>query len=125
LTLQEPGDVTISAAPKDLAMIMRSVTPGPGMEPVQLKASKPRRIAGQVRDEDGKPVAGVRVTFIGWADASVQQQVATTNAQGEFAWEGAPNDQIGLTFHANGFAQSTEWIPGDKKDPLVVDLRRQ
>ena len=124
LTLRQAEDLVVSASPKNLALVMRSVTAAPGLEPVQLKASAPRRIAGQVRDEDGKPVAGVRVTFIGWAEVSVEKQVAVTDAKGEFAWDAAPNEQIGLTFNANGFAQSTEWLEAGRKEPVAVGLRK-
>jgi hypothetical protein len=124
-TWQQAAELTVSAVPKKFAMTTRAVTVAPGMEPLELKVSAPRRIAGKVRDDDGKPVAGVKVVFIGWAEVSVEKQVAETNAQGEFAWDAAPNEQIGLTFNANGFARSTEWVEAGRKEPVAVELRRE
>jgi len=118
-----PAELTVSVAPKKFSVAMRSVTAAPGMEPIQLRATAPRRITGQVHDSDGKALAGVKVTFIGWADTPVEQQIATTDAKGEFAWDAAPGDQIGLVFAVQGFAPSTEWVAADKKESLPVELR--
>ena len=86
-------------------------------------ASRDPRLTGHVHDSNGQPVPKARVTFIGWADATVEQEIATTDARGEFTWDAAPSDQIGLTFTANGFAPSTEWVPAEKKDTMQVELR--
>ncbi|MEP6668569.1 MAG: carboxypeptidase-like regulatory domain-containing protein [Chthoniobacter sp.] len=119
-----PADLLLSVSPKNLAQVARAVTVAPGLEPIQLKATTRRRITGQVHDSNGQPVPKARVTFIGWADATLEQEVATTDSKGEFTWDTAPSDQIGLTFTANGFSPSTEWIPADKKDAVQVELRR-
>jgi hypothetical protein len=119
-----PGELTLSASPPNLALVMRTVTVAPGLEPIQLKASARRRLTCHVVDDDGKPAVGVKVMFIGWAEASVEQVIGLTNVDGEFAWDAAPSDQIGLTFTGRGFVQSTEWVPAEKKDVVKVELRR-
>jgi hypothetical protein len=119
----EAAELTFSATPKNLALVMRTVTVAPGMPPIKLKASRPRPITGRVRDTDGKPVEGVKVTFIGWAETTVDMPIAVTNEKGEFSWATAPAGQIGLTFQKRGLAQSTEWLPAEKKDLVEVELR--
>jgi len=118
-----PAELMVRVAPRNLSVAVRAVTAAPGLEPIQIRVTTPRRITGQVHDSDGKAIRGVKVTFIGWVEASVKEQVATTDANGEFAWDAAPGDQIGLVFSGAGFSPSTEWVAADKKEPLQVELR--
>jgi 5-hydroxyisourate hydrolase-like protein (transthyretin family) len=117
-------DLMLSAAPNDLSVVMRVVTVAPGLEPVEMKASVRRRLTIRARDADGKPATGVQVTFIGWADAPAELQIGATDEKGEFAWDAAPSDQIGLTFAGGGFSPSTEWVPAEKKGAVEVELKR-
>jgi 5-hydroxyisourate hydrolase-like protein (transthyretin family) len=119
-----PQDVILTAAPNNLSVVMRMVTVAPGLEPVEMKASVRRRLTMRARDADGKPAAGVQVTFIGWADAPAELQIGVTDEKGEFAWDAAPSDQIGLTFAGGGFSPSTEWVPAEKKGAVEVEMKR-
>ncbi|MDR3405765.1 MAG: carboxypeptidase regulatory-like domain-containing protein [Chthoniobacter sp.] len=119
------GEVRVSAIPHGFALVMRIVKAEPGMKPVELKATPLRKITGWVRDSDGHPILNVRVMFIGWPEAPLKgAQVSMTDSSGGFFWNTAPSDQIGLTFTADGYLPSTEWIPADKKDAVQVELRR-
>lgn len=124
LAWTQSQDLMLSATPRKFAAVMRMVSVAQGLEPVEMKASLRRRITARVRDGDGKPAAGVQVMFIGWVDAPVDQPIGTTDEKGEFVWDAAPSDQVGLTFAGGGFSPSTEWVPIEKKDAVVVELRR-
>lgn len=123
LKWQTPGELTLSAVPAGFGMVARVVQPSPGMGPVELKASPRRKIAGRVHDANGRPVPGVVVTFIGWADVPAETRVAVTDEKGEFVWDAAPGGQIGLTFQARGLTPSTEWVPAEKAEAMDVELR--
>ncbi len=123
LKWQAPGELTLSAVPAGFGMVARVVQPSPGMGPVELKASPRRKIAGRVHDANGRPMFGVIVTFIGWADVPAETRVAVTDEKGEFAWDAAPGGQIGLTFQGRGLAPSTEWVSAGKAETMDVELR--
>jgi beta-lactamase regulating signal transducer with metallopeptidase domain/protocatechuate 3,4-dioxygenase beta subunit len=96
-------------------------TPDPIPAVYTLRLDAARTIGGVVRDEDGKPIEGVKVrpqfnlalrperTYPMGSGAS-----ATTNARGEWKYESLPADvqQVPLTFEHAGYvpAQATESI---------------
>jgi len=125
MKMRDAAELTFSATPKNLALVLQTVTVAPGMPVIELKASAPRLIRARVHDGDGKPVEGVKLTFIGWADRAVEIPLGVTNEKGEFAWPSAPAGQLGLTFQKRGFAPSTEWLPVEKTEPVDVELRPQ
>jgi hypothetical protein len=123
LKWQAPGELTLSAVPAGFGMVARVVQPSPGMGPVELKASSRRKIAGRVHDANGRPVSGVVVTFIGWADVPAETRVAVTDEKGEFVWDAAPGGQVGFTFQGGGLTPSTEWVSAGKAETMDVELR--
>lgn len=123
LKWHSPGELTVSAMPAGLGMVARVVQAAPGMGPVELKASPRRTVTGHVHDANGRPLAGVVVTFIGWADVALDARVAVTDEKGEFVWDAAPAGQIGLRFQGRGLGPSTEWVPAEKAEGVEVELR--
>jgi len=84
-------------------------------------------VAGRVQNDDGKPVAGARVTYDGassWAQSGDQRYDAViTDASGSFRFPALPQGSFRFVARADGFAPGTSDIvtlDGQSEPALVV-----
>jgi len=78
---------------------------GGGDTAVEFRLGSPTSLGGQVIDDDGDPVAGVRVSVHEWRHSQTLQWETRTGTDGRFEWADAPADYVTLRFEKAGFLE--------------------
>jgi Carboxypeptidase regulatory-like domain len=82
------------------------------------------RVAGQVTDPQGTPVANAHITLTPRSGASGPTQEATSDPAGRFAFTAIPNGRYALTAEISNFAPSTvEIVVSSEKNPPETTLQ--
>jgi len=81
------------------------------------------KIAGVVKDKDGKPVPGVLVET--WCKGTGQNKGSTTNRDGSFVTPGLPPGKMELRVHAKSLKQKVIVNVAAEKDLLDYELKLQ
>ena len=76
----------------------------PGLEPFMFILAKGGFIKGRVREKDGQPVEGARVSVEKWHELPLLEWQSVTDAQGGFEWDSAPEGLINLTVTKDDYA---------------------
>lgn len=102
----KPGEMTIQVQAKGYASTLKKVTVEEHMRPVDIELKQGNVLKGRVVDEGGNPVPNAQVWLqrsegLGWS--------GTTDAQGRFTWKEAPEGEITLAVHADGYEWQGEW----------------
>ena len=96
--------------------------PGPSLRPLEAgaSASTPMWFVGRIVDEtSGAPIAGA---FVGFADASVDDRTATTDASGVFRWS-LRKQREALPVSAAGYAHAQVWAGATSDGAAPVEIR--
>lgn len=85
----------------------------PTKEPVRIEMKAGHRLAGQVVDTEGKPVAGASLTWIERSEGIAgligsQRPLGVTDAEGRFQVRGLPAGSLDLEVSAEGY--QTRWM---------------
>jgi thiol-disulfide isomerase/thioredoxin/protocatechuate 3,4-dioxygenase beta subunit len=104
-------------------LIDLSVVPASGELNVQLQ--KGRTIHGQVVDAHGNPASDIYVTVGKWRNIPRLGIGMTTDAQGKFVWNGAPDDEFTLTANKRGAFDRKPVVVKAGEDNVVLQLAPQ
>ncbi len=73
------------------------------MEPVGVVLIAPATIAGRVTEPDGRSIEGARVSIDKWRGISTAEIKTSTDADGKFALNDAPWDEVELGIYKQGY----------------------
>ena len=76
---------------------------GTAVPQVEITLGRPRVLRGRVVDTDGKPVAGAFIDPDVWKGYRCLGTFLWTNADGRFRWDDAPNDELTVNVHQQGY----------------------
>jgi len=117
------GKTTLIVQAKGLAPAMVPVDQRPGMASMAVGLEPGATLCGQVVDRDGKPLTGVRVVVDQWRKHyHAVSWEGKTDAEGRFAWHGAPADPVHLGFLKGGRMRLVNYPfePGEKEQAIVL-----
>jgi len=100
------GDVVFSAMAKGRTPASKTFKVQPGMPDILLKVGVGSVIRGVVRTQAGEPISEVRVALENHGMNEPGYEFSTTtDANGRFLWDGAPNEEMSFYFGKSGYAQ--------------------
>lgn len=119
------GDVQFSVTAKGRKPEVKTVSVKPGMEEIVFKLSRGQLIHALVQNEASEPLPGTRVSLEspGSGLAEAYEFNATTDKEGRFEWDGAPDEPVQFYFYKAGYEQKR----GQKLEPNkenIVTLRK-
>ena len=97
------GTFMLSVQSAGLAPAMVPLEVAVGMADVTVRLEPGQTIRGRVVDLGGVPLAGVGVAAREWRGFYDMSWRATTDAEGRFAWRGAPKDAVSFDFSKKGY----------------------
>ena len=71
---------------------------------VEIALKAPSVLSGRVVDGSGKGIANVRLWVHGWHGRDNLDKEMTTDAEGKFSWDRAPDDEVTADLYGDGFA---------------------
>jgi peroxiredoxin/protocatechuate 3,4-dioxygenase beta subunit len=97
-----------------------------GADPVSvaIRLQAPHRLQGQLVDAGGKPVTHSRVDIDSWRGFEGFDKGIITDAEGKFAWDDAPADEVRTRISAIGYA-AQEAVPLLAGTPNRIVMTRQ
>jgi beta-lactamase regulating signal transducer with metallopeptidase domain/protocatechuate 3,4-dioxygenase beta subunit len=93
---------------RSLGLVVTDVEPG--MKPVELRLPPGRVLKGRVEDHLGNPIAGAFVNVDTWRRYRGFGIYLTTDADGRFVWDQAPEDEVEINISEPGYLGPT-WLP--------------
>lgn len=105
------GEIVLVAQAKSFAPARQDVTVAPKMPEVEFRLQKGAIVSGHVVDDDGKPVARVRIGTTGRGDEYYYPWQTMTDAAGKFLWDSAPATSLHyLVLPPEGFDSSNPFF---------------
>ncbi|MHA3770716.1 hypothetical protein ACXR0O_04160 [Verrucomicrobiota bacterium sgz303538] len=97
--------VVVTVFAQDYAPAQQVVSVSSEMSPANIPLESGKTVSGQLSDYEGKPVDGAEVYLfmLGQNGVPVRKQITTTNGEGQFSWDHAPNRPMTLLFLRNGY----------------------
>jgi hypothetical protein len=102
----EPGGNMLTVFSPNHAPEIRQISISKGMEPVDFKLQPGKKMTFKVIDPDGKPVPGVGIAADTWRGTRSIMTIAnrgSTDADGIWVWEHAPDDAVQCDMFCRGF----------------------
>ncbi|MSU61772.1 MAG: redoxin domain-containing protein [Pedosphaera sp.] len=127
-----PGEMPLTITSDGFAPSVQTVKITPGMKEMEVKLAKGAILKGRVIDNKGNGISGARVNLQNYGNNSGNQTVewnSTTDEEGRFTWNGAPNESVMLGIYKQDFANlnGQQVAPGEqehlftlRKAPRVV-----
>ncbi|MEY2407596.1 MAG: hypothetical protein QOF48_266, partial [Verrucomicrobiota bacterium] len=120
----EPGDAAVIVIRDGFAPVWRSVNPGPGAAPVEIRLVPPRVLHGIVQDRNARPVTGARVRLDEWNGVGdLLRFQAVTDEKGVFVWTGAPPDQVTFYVTKTNYSTARHSVAGSM-DNFIIPMTR-
>jgi RNA polymerase sigma factor (sigma-70 family) len=91
-----PGKQAVCVEAGGFAPELVEIDARPGLPPLAVTLGAGRTIRGQIVGETGRPIAGASIRSDSWRGYATLRWNATSDADGRFTWEHAPEDAIGL-----------------------------
>lgn len=91
---------------------------------IEVPLEKPQRVFGRVIDPEGKPVPGAMISMELWRGTVDITPVATTDANGYFSWNEAPEDQVLFRISKDGFLSNRLPLAIDADQEVVLSAKR-
>ncbi len=119
------GNLDFQASASGFAADDESFMVAPDMPEIVFHLGAGKTIHGMVQDDNGSPIAGVRVDIDGMANQTYDFS-ATTDDSGHFSWDGAPSEPVQLSFSKEGYAQKQNvTLPPDQDNVVTMHAPRQ
>ncbi len=124
------GPMRISVVLKDWMPDSREVNIAPNMRPVDFQLRPGRKLRIRFVDRAGAPLPGVFVSIEGWrgvrnlasnVNGVVKFKIPnTSDKQGIFEWDWAPDDAVNYGFGIEGFADMEQALTADGREHVVT-----
>jgi hypothetical protein len=101
------GEMEFSVLAKDRSPLVKTITVKPGMPDVIFKLGAGKVIRAIVQNVAGEPLPGTRVSLES-ANGGVAESYefdTTTDSDGRFVWDGAPDEPVHFYFYKSGYEQ--------------------
>ena len=121
------GDAILTASAEEWAPSLVETQVEPGMKAVDFKLTRGQQLSVRVVDPENKPIVGVGVSPWTWQGKEILHNIqparGKTDANGVWTWNHAPQGQIGVHIHKQGYAyiRDQELVPGEQEN--VVTMR--
>ena len=119
-----PGETVLTVQAKGHGPAMSKIDAKAGTPPVEIKMGSPRTIKGQVVDQRGNPIAGVRVAVDGWGGFTVLDWSFETGSDGRFQWNEAPRDPVWISTNKEGFIASRNREVSPTETETLIKMTR-
>jgi len=121
------GSTQFSVAEKGHKPESKSVNVKDGAEEVRFRLSAGRVIRARVQNESGDPIPGVRVVLEGEGDIGRSYEFSTTtDADGRFEWDGAPDERAQFYFGSGDYEQKRDCeLKPDIDNIVTLHKKRQ
>jgi thiol-disulfide isomerase/thioredoxin/uncharacterized GH25 family protein len=124
ITNLKPGEMYLTIQANGLAGQTRLLTLGNSMPELKIEMAPGKVFQGRVQDPAGKPIAGASVQMdrAGMGLGPIEYEwSASTDSQGRFAWDSAPEGEHPYCFSAAGYHPRTEpSLPADGQDRVFT-----
>lgn len=117
------GEVDFTATAEGYAPNFKKVSISTGTEEVELVLGKGSTIRGRVENESKQPLEGVRVVLEGSSLESAYDLYSfstTTDSEGKFEWNSAPNKPMPFYFGLTGYEQRRDVRLKPGEDNIVT-----
>lgn len=115
-------DVIVTVLSADHAPAQQGATVTEKMQPLQFTLSEGYSISGRVVDTNEKPLADTAIVLftLGHNGVPNRKQVATTDQDGRFTWQKAPNSRVALLFLRDGYSGVIkDFTPNSSQETLI------
>ncbi len=96
----------------------------PGSAPVDFQLDVGRVTRFRVIDAEGEPVAGVLIVADTWNSHRSLWWKTTSDADGEAAWNGAPDEPVEYHILRDGYASLRDVVVAPQEEPHVIELHK-
>jgi hypothetical protein len=119
------GSVPITVLAKSYKPALKDISVKADMDEVLIKLEPGSIIRGSVRNDAGEPIPEVRVALEGHGVPSQSLAEAldfstTTDAKGQFVWDGAPDEPMSFYIGKQGYEQKRNQILKPNEDNLIT-----
>ncbi len=123
VVLQEGAfDLAVEAAHASPALQHLSVKTG--FKSLAISLQPPKTIRGRVTDEQGEPVDKAEVSVSAWQDLPILGWRTTTDPQGLFTWDAAPDDTVTLSVSKPGYNGTANPVSAGSSEPIAFQLTK-
>jgi uncharacterized GH25 family protein len=95
-----------------------------GFKPLAVSLQPGKTIRGRVTDETDQPLDQAEVSVVAWQDLPILSWRATTDAQGLFTWDSAPEDAVTLSVSRAGYNGMANSVTADSTEPVAFQLSK-
>jgi thiol-disulfide isomerase/thioredoxin len=119
-----PESTWVTAEAAGFAPQIKPVELDAATKPLDFQLDPGHTTHFKVVNDNGDPIAGIRIVADTWNGFRSLWWQATTNAEGAATWNGAPRDAV--TFHvlARGYAAVRDVVVAPRDEPHIVRLPR-
>ncbi|MHA3770715.1 carboxypeptidase regulatory-like domain-containing protein [Verrucomicrobiota bacterium sgz303538] len=115
-------DVIVTVLSANHAPAQQGATVTDKLQPLQFTLSEGHSISGRVVDTNEKPLAETSIVLftLGLNGLPNRKQVATTDQDGRFTWQKAPNGRVALLFLRDGYSGVIkDFTPNSPQEALI------
>ncbi|MCX7009709.1 MAG: carboxypeptidase-like regulatory domain-containing protein, partial [Kiritimatiellaeota bacterium] len=118
------GELILTVEASGLAPDIRSIIVAPEIGPLEIKLGPGHTLRGRVVDPSGKPMAGVYVSADTWRKCRTLRWNTTTDSEGQFRWDGAPEDEVFYDMGKRNYmsVRNLSLAPSDKEHVVTMRL---
>ncbi len=119
----EEGAFALAVEAEHASPALQHLSVKSGFKPLAISLEPSKTIHGRVTDENGEPVDKAEVSVTAWQDLPILQWRTTTDAQGRFTWDAAPDDSVTLSVSKSGYNVMAR-VTADSTEPVAFQLSK-
>jgi uncharacterized GH25 family protein len=122
-----PGPNTLTVFSNSFAPQMRQVSVSKEMKPEDFQLKPGRPVTFLVTDPDGKPVSGVGIAADTWQGCRALMSLAqrgSTDAEGKWTWQHAPDEQVQSDLFCRGYMSVRGKEFGPQAEPHEITMNK-
>lgn len=119
-----PGPMVLTVQADGYAPELKEVTAVPGAEPADFQLGPPHTVVGRVVDIQGAPVEDAHVVADTWRGHRSISGRANTDAEGRFAWNGAPADAVEFDIVKRDYMSVRNFAMTAREEPYEITIQK-
>lgn len=122
-TQVKPSSVNVTVLPRDWAPATKKVIAKPDMPSVDFQLPAGQQVTLRFVDQDGEPIAGIKVTPDEWLSLEIlPRSNVTSDADGLWRWEQAPPEKIHYRLYKEGYMSTSavDIVPRDEPYEVTI-----
>jgi uncharacterized GH25 family protein len=120
----EEGTFELAVEADHASPVLQHLSVKSGFKPLAMSLQPAKTIRGIVTDENEQPLQKAEVSVAAWQDQPILGWRTTTDTQGLFTWDGAPDDTVTLSVSKPGYNGMAKPVAPDTTQPVPFQLSK-